>query len=194
MRRKWRPPQEDSKGAQEIARELEIHPLLAQILLNRGIKSTPEARAFLSPSLQDLHQPLLLKDMEPAVSRLNLALSRHEKILLYGDYDVDGITGMALMWHLLRELGGHVIHYLPDRVREGYGLKEEVIHWAKGEGVGLILAIDQGINADREAALAGFGINPHRHAIMVVAWRMDDRSAFIWSAPCEYRVSADGFT
>ena len=154
MRRRWRLPQGDSKEAQEIARELEIHPLLAQILVNRGVKNPPQAQAFLFPSLKDLHSPQLLQDMAPAVARLRSALSRQEKILLYGDYDVDGITGMALLWLLLRELGGRLIRYLPDRVREGYGMKEEVIRWAKGEGVGLIIAVDQGINAEREAALA----------------------------------------
>ncbi len=155
MAKRWRLPEADPGGAAQIAQDLNIHPLLAQILLNRGLRSPSEARSFLYPSLKDLHSPSLLKDIEQGVGRIRLALSRSEKILLYGDYDVDGITGTALLWLLLRQLGGEVIHYFPHRVREGYGIQEEVIRWSKREGVGLIVAIDQGISAWREVELAG---------------------------------------
>jgi single-stranded-DNA-specific exonuclease len=92
--------------------------------------------------------------MDRAVARLRLALHRREKILLYGDYDVDGITGVALLWFLLQELEGRSLTYFPDRVREGYGMNEGAIRWAREEGVGLILAVDQGINAHREEETA----------------------------------------
>ena len=152
--RRWRTSTPNPAVANKIACELKIHPLLAQVLTNRGIQTSEEAKAFLDPSLIDLHSPLLLKDMEEAISRLRVALARQERILLYGDYDVDGITGVALVWLLLRELGGKVSTYFPDRVREGYGMKEEAIRRAKEEGVGLIVAVDQGINAHREEELA----------------------------------------
>jgi single-stranded-DNA-specific exonuclease len=160
MAKRWRLPQGDPGGAAQIAQDLRIHPLLAQILLNRGLRTPSEVRSFLYPSLKDLHSPSLLKDIEQGVARIRLALSRSEKILLYGDYDVDGITGTALLWLLLRHLEGEIIHYFPHRVREGYGIQEEVIRWAKREGVGLIVAIDQGISAWREVEVAsGLGID-----------------------------------
>ena len=152
--RSWRISTPDPAVSQQIALELKIYPLLAQILLNRGIQTSTEARTFLAPSLADLHSPLLLKDMDLAVARLRLALHHQEKILLYGDYDVDGITGVALLWFLLQELGGKAMTYFPDRVREGYGMQEGAIRRAKEEGVGLIVAVDQGINAHREEELA----------------------------------------
>jgi single-stranded-DNA-specific exonuclease len=152
--RRWRISTPNPAVASKIALELKIHPLLGQILANRGIETSAEAKAFLDPSLLDLHSPLLLKDMEEAISRLKVALARQERILLYGDYDVDGITGVALFWYLLRELKGKVSTCFPDRVREGYGMKEEAIRRAKEEGVGLIIAVDQGITAHREEELA----------------------------------------
>jgi len=154
MRKKWRLPEPDPDRAKQIALDLHIHPVLAQILLHRGIQDSADARAFLHPSLKDLHSPFLLKDMDRAVARLRLALARAEKILLYGDYDVDGICGAALLWLLLKELGGKPISYFPHRLREGYGMKEEVIRWAGKEKIGLIVAIDLGITAHSEVECA----------------------------------------
>ncbi|MDH7499184.1 MAG: single-stranded-DNA-specific exonuclease RecJ [candidate division NC10 bacterium] len=154
MRRKWRLPEPDPDRAKQIALDLRIHPILAQILLNRGIRDSTQARAFLHPSLKDLCSPHRLKGTKEAVARLQLALSRSEKILLYGDYDVDGICGVALLWRLLQKMGGRLVHSFPHRLREGYGIKEDAIRWAQKEGVGLIVAIDLGITAHSAVELA----------------------------------------
>lgn len=137
-----------------LAQELKISDILAQILVNRGITSVDEAREFLWADLEQLHSPLLLPDLKLAVDRIALAISRGEKILIYGDYDVDGITSTTVLVLTLQELGAQVEFYIPDRLEEGYGLNLEAMERAKGEGFSLIITVDCGISALKEAQWA----------------------------------------
>jgi single-stranded-DNA-specific exonuclease len=133
---------------------LEVSDLLAGLLVNRGISTVEEATVFLNPEFKNLHDPFLLNGMEEAVNRIKKALSKKEKILIYGDYDVDGLTAAALLTSVLKEMGGSVCSYIPHRVKEGYGLNEEAIHLAYKNGVNLILTVDCGTNSLREVILA----------------------------------------
>lgn len=121
--------------------------MLAHLLATRGVTTFEEARAFFRPSLDDLHDPFLMHDMEKAVERVLRALATKEKVLVYGDYDVDGTNGTALLWTFLRSAGANVEYYIPDRVKEGYGISSAGIVYASQRGVTLIVAVDCGITA-----------------------------------------------
>ncbi len=144
----------DSQLCKVLSSELGISGLLAGLLINRGIASAEEGKVFLNPELQDVHDPFLLNGMKEAVSRIREALSRREKILVYGDYDVDGLTATALLTLVLKEMGGDVDSYIPHRTKEGYGLNEEAIRLANENGTGLILTVDCGTNSLSEVILA----------------------------------------
>ena len=153
MRKKiWniRPPSGD--GGQ-LARLLKISPITAQVLINRQITDAEQARAFLSPKLTDLIEPDKMPGIAPAVERIKRALADSERFAIYGDYDVDGITGVAILWHLLTILGGQVEYYIPHRIDEGYGLNAGAIKQLAQAGVKLIITVDCGITAAGEAAL-----------------------------------------
>jgi single-stranded-DNA-specific exonuclease len=120
---------------------------LVKLMVQRGIRSVEEARVHFRPELSQLHDPFLMKNMDKAVNRLTEAIDRGEKILVYGDYDVDGTTAVASMYSFLRELTPHVAYYLPDRYTEGYGISTAGIDFAKANGFGLIIALDCGIKA-----------------------------------------------
>ncbi|MDA8211769.1 MAG: single-stranded-DNA-specific exonuclease RecJ [Clostridia bacterium] len=137
-----------------LAQELKIPDIMAQILVNRGISSADEAREFLWADLGRLHSPLLLPDLKVAVERIALAVSRGEKILIYGDYDVDGITSTTVLVLTLQKLGAQVEYYIPDRLEEGYGLNLGAMEWAQQEGFSLIVTVDCGISALKEAQWA----------------------------------------
>lgn len=124
---------------------------LARILMNRGISSYDAARDFFRPSREKLHDPFLMKDMDRAVNRLESAIRQHEKIMVYGDYDVDGTTGTALLFSFLREIGADVSYYINDRIREGYGIALSGIDHAHSEGVKVIISVDCGITAVKQA-------------------------------------------
>ena len=132
----------------KLSRELGIGTSLATLLLQRGLNSFNKAQAFFCPSLADLHDPFLMKDMDVAVQRLHTALEEDQGILVYGDYDVDGTTSVALLSSFLNDLGyeNHEF-YIPDRYKEGYGLSKAGIDHAKVKGLGLIVALDCGIKA-----------------------------------------------
>jgi len=149
-RKRWRLVAGERERLDLLAREAGISPLLALILLNRGITTPQQAREFLTPSLGNLHDPYLLQDMDRAVARLDRAIAKGEPILVFGDYDVDGITGTALMVTVLRELGARVGYYIPARLQEGYGLNKTVLHRAAARGYKLILTVDCGITAVEE--------------------------------------------
>jgi single-stranded-DNA-specific exonuclease len=138
----------------QLARELEVSPIIARIMLNRGLDSMRSVKEFFNVGLQHLHDPALMADMPAAVERLVRALSRNERILIYGDYDVDGTTATALVTLALRALGVNAPHYIPDRLREGYGLSMTGIEKAKADDVNLILAVDCGVTANKEIAHA----------------------------------------
>lgn len=150
----WRLLQSPPRLTQEIAAACGVSPVVASILIHRGINSPAEARAFLTPSLEDLSDPFLLRDMEAAAQRLAQAIRRGEKILIYGDYDADGVTATALLHTVLTQLGGHPSSYIPDRMSEGYGLNLEALACAKREGMNLVVAVDCGIRSLEEAEFA----------------------------------------
>jgi single-stranded-DNA-specific exonuclease len=140
--------------SQELARSLKVSPLLAQLLINRGITEAAHASVFLRPKLTDLIEPGRMPGMGPAVSRLKQALAERQKITIYGDYDVDGITGVAILWQVLTLLGANVEYYIPHRVDEGYGLNAEAVESLAGSGTKLLVTVDCGITAFRSAERA----------------------------------------
>ena len=138
----------------ELTKELHINPLLAELLLKRGIASVEEAHKFLHPSLDDLHDPFLLPDMEKAIKRIEKALGNKERILIYGDYDVDGTTAVSLVYKFLRKITNNIDYYIPDRYDEGYGISIRGIDYAVETGVKLIISLDCGIKAISKVAYA----------------------------------------
>ncbi len=146
--RNW---QED---AGRLARELGMNPAFGKLLLDRGITTAEEARKFFRPSLTDLHDPYLFRDMAAAVQRLNSAMGHKERILVYGDYDVDGVTAVALVYRFLQQFYSNIDYYIPDRYEEGYGVSRQGIDWAAEEGVKLIIVLDCGIKAVEEVKYA----------------------------------------
>ena len=131
----------------ELEGRIGLHPLVCQILANRGFRSVEEVDKFLEPSLQDLYDPFLMLGMEKAVERIVQALHSREKIVIYGDYDVDGITSISLMVRYLRQLGGDVGYYIPHRMVEGYGLSEAGLDSVRRMGASLVVTVDCGISA-----------------------------------------------
>ncbi len=157
MNYKWNyelPNPQQSAEAKRLAEEAGIHPVLGRLLLNRGISSATEARRFFRPQLTDLHDPFLLNDMPQAVERLNLAMGRKERIMVYGDYDVDGCTAVALVYKFLRQFYSNIDFYIPDRYEEGYGISHKGIDFAAETGVRLVIVLDCGIKAVDEIAYA----------------------------------------
>ena len=130
-----------------LAKEINVPEPIAKILVHRGIDDYDKAKAYFRPSMDLLHDPSLLDGMDVAVERILTALRRNEKMLAFGDYDVDGTTGAAMLYLFLRELGGDISYYIPDRIKEGYGISRQGIELARQNGVSLFLAIDCGITA-----------------------------------------------
>ncbi len=148
------PSPERAAAANRLARELSLHPSLGKLLLDRGFTDTAEAYRFFRPQLTELHNPFLMDDMQAAVDRLNEAMGRKERIMVYGDYDVDGCTAVALVYKFLRQYYSNVDFYIPDRYDEGYGISRKGIDLAATEGVRLIIVLDCGIKAVEEIAYA----------------------------------------
>jgi len=140
---------------ESLARSLKISPITAQLLINRGINDELQAAHFLYGDMRSAHDPFLLKDIKKACGRIKLAISKSEKILVYGDYDVDGITGVALLYTVLKHLKADVESYIPNRLEEGYGLNKEAVKAARKKKVALIITVDCGISAHEEVRLAG---------------------------------------
>jgi len=128
-----------SAAAAELASCLKTSPLIAQILLNRGVATPADCSAFLAPSLHHLHQPSLLPGVVRAAERINHAIANKEKIVIYGDYDVDGITATAILWHAITLLGGQVDYYIPKRLEEGYGLNSEALKQLADQGAKAVI-------------------------------------------------------
>ena len=147
---------------QQLEKELNISSAAARMLVVRGIQTADEARAFVRPSLDKLHDPFLMRDMDKAVERLHQAITQNEKILIYGDYDVDGTTAVALMYRFLEAMrregdeakGAEIDYYIPDRYTEGYGVSQRGIDFAAAQGCGLIITLDCGIKAVEKIAYA----------------------------------------
>ena len=157
MNYKWTyedPKPEEAAAAALLARETGVHPALGRLLRRRGITTTAEAKRFFRPQLTDLHDPFLMNDMQKAVDRLNAALCRNERILVYGDYDVDGCTAVALVYKFLVKFYSNIDFYIPDRYDEGYGISKKGVDFAAECGVKLIIVLDCGIKAVDEIAYA----------------------------------------
>ena len=157
MNYKWSYEQaspEQLERAKELANNLGISPILGRFLIQRGIHTVQEAKRFFRPQLTDLHDPFLYTDMDIAVTRLNEALGRKERILVYGDYDVDGCTAVALVYKFLQQFYSNVDYYIPDRYEEGYGVSHKGVDFAYETGVKLIIVLDCGIKAIDEIAYA----------------------------------------
>jgi single-stranded-DNA-specific exonuclease len=151
---RWRFSECEESRVTELAQTLALHPLVARLLINRGMGDPEAARRFLRASVEDLHDPFLLDGMERAVQRIQDALARGEKIRIYGDYDADGVTSTSLMMRVFRRLNADVDYYIPNRFTEGYGLNREALIQAKNEGVDVMISVDTGISAVEQAALA----------------------------------------
>ena len=139
---------------EKLSAEVGIDRVLADLLVKRGVETFEQARSFFRPSLDDLHDPFLMKDMDVAVERLHKAITTGEKILVYGDYDVDGTTAVALVFSYIRRFTSKVDFYIPDRYDEGYGVSYKGIDWAFEGGFGLIITLDCGIKAIDKAEYA----------------------------------------
>jgi len=157
MHFKWNyqsPTPEEEQAAKELGQKLNMSPTLALLLIRRGITTESAAKRFFRPQLADLINPFLMKDMDVAVDRLNDAIGRKERILVYGDYDVDGCTAVALVYKFLQQFYSNIEYYIPDRYDEGYGVSKKGIDYAKETGVKLIIILDCGIKAIEEIAYA----------------------------------------
>ena len=157
MHFKWNytpPAAEQENAAKDLGEKLGINPILASLLIRRGITTESAAKRFFRPQLADLINPFLMKDMDAAVDRLNDAMGHKERILVYGDYDVDGCTAVALVYKFLRQFYSNIDYYIPDRYDEGYGVRKNGIDFAKETGVKLIIILDCGIKAIEEITYA----------------------------------------
>ena len=157
MHFKWNyqpPTTSEEKEARALSDKLNMSPVLCQLLIRRGITTESAAKRFFRPQLSDLINPFLMKDMDLAVDRLNDAMGRKERILVYGDYDVDGCTAVALVYKFLLNFYSNIDYYIPDRYDEGYGVSKKGIDYARDTGVKLIIILDCGIKAVKEIAYA----------------------------------------
>ncbi|WP_379134957.1 single-stranded-DNA-specific exonuclease RecJ [Paenibacillus sp. sgz500958] len=144
---KWHSPAADSEAIKELARSLSISTVVSSLLITRGISTPEKALAFMSGDGDQLHDPFLLKGMSEAVPRIRRAIQDGEHILVYGDYDADGVSSTALMIFLLRHMGASFDIYIPHRSNEGYGLHNHALDWALQQGVSLVITVDTGISA-----------------------------------------------
>jgi single-stranded-DNA-specific exonuclease len=144
----------DPEVIEKLSNELNIDHILAELLVQRNITDFDQAKAFFRPELKDLHDPFLMIDMHKAVERLNRAIQENERILVYGDYDVDGTTSVAMMYSFLNQFHKNIEYYIPDRYSEGYGISEKSIDYATKEGIGLVVALDCGIKAIEKIEMA----------------------------------------
>ncbi len=147
MQKRWSIPIPNPQLQVDLSNALNIHPITSQLLVNRGIQTVDEARNFLNANLSALHDPFLLKDMDQAVARIRRAKEKQERVLIYGDYDVDGVTSSVLLRNIFKKLGMDVLHYIPHRMAEGYGLNHSIVDYTREQKVNLLIAVDCGISA-----------------------------------------------
>lgn len=151
MEKRWvYKPTSNEEDIKQLSEDLNIDRLLANLLIQRGIKTYDQAKKFFRPSLDELYDPFRMKDMNRAVERIEKALQNHQKILIYGDYDVDGTTSVALVYSFLRKHYSNIDYYIPDRYKEGYGISYNGINYAAENNVSLIIALDCGIKASNK--------------------------------------------
>jgi single-stranded-DNA-specific exonuclease len=155
MNKRWKIlSQSDADQVQQLSKQLNINPVLSNLLLQRGITSYDDAFRFFRPSLSFLHNPNLMADMHLAVARIEQAIAKGEHVLIYGDYDVDGTTAVAMMYRFFKTRFAQCSFYIPDRYAEGYGISIQGINWASEQGISLIIALDCGIKANDKIAYA----------------------------------------
>jgi len=147
MQKRWTILQADAEKVNSLQQSLKIHPAICKILVQRGIETFDQAKNFYRPQLSDLHDPWLMKDMDKAVDRVTKAIGSGEKILIYGDYDVDGTTSVACMYQFIRKFHSQLDFYIPHRYREGYGVSRAGIDFAKDHGFSLVISLDCGIKS-----------------------------------------------
>ncbi len=145
--KRWTYRETDEAAVTALQKELNIHPVLCRLMVQRGITNLEEAKLFFRPSLDDLHDPFLMKDMNEAVERIETAIAKGQKILIYGDYDVDGTTSVALMYTFLKDFYERLEFYIPDRYAEGYGVSKMGVDYAINNHFKLIIALDCGIKS-----------------------------------------------
>jgi single-stranded-DNA-specific exonuclease len=151
---KWVLAESDEGAVATLAEQASLHPLIARLLVNRGITAESDARFFLSSDLSTLSDPAIFDQMERSVTRIRTAIAGGETIVIYGDYDVDGVSGTSLLYLALKKLGARVSSYIPDRITEGYGLNTAALEAIRNKGAGLVISVDCGITAHREAVAA----------------------------------------
>ncbi len=154
MEKRWNLISAEPAKVRELQSALKIHPILCELLVQRGITDFEEAKKFFRPSLDHLHDPWLMKDMRKAVDRINIALKSNEKIMVFGDYDVDGTTSVATLFQFLKQLTQNLDYYIPHRYKEGYGVSKIGIDFAKEKGFNLIISVDCGIKSTELIAYA----------------------------------------
>ncbi len=154
MQKNWKIIEFDQGKAEKISKELNVPLILGELLVQRGIETFNEAKSFFRPSLDDLHDPYLMKGMKEAVDRLEAAIKKKEKVLIFGDYDVDGTTSVAMVFHFLSRLSDQLEYYIPDRYTEGYGLSNKAVDHAINNGFSLVITLDCGIKSIDEVARA----------------------------------------
>lgn len=155
MNKEWILKTQPEEGLiKNLQNQLNIHEILCTLLIQRGVDNIDTARSFFRPELDSLHDPFLMKDMDKAVERLTQAIFEEEKILIYGDYDVDGTTSVALAYNFLKELSPNIYTYIPDRYTEGYGVSQKGIQWAIDHNINLFITLDCGIRANNNIQLA----------------------------------------
>jgi len=151
---RWRLRDENKQALNFLIREFGVSPILAKIIVNRDIGDADAVKSYLFPSLSNLHNPFLMQDMKKAVDRMIRALLHAEKIVIYGDYDADGITSVVALLRFINKIHEEATYYIPDRVSEGYGLNRAAIERFHGEGVKLIITVDCGMANHEEIVLA----------------------------------------
>src|ERR1700691_4345443 len=144
---RWLIPPTDPQAVRSLASQLGVQPVTASVLVGRGLTNPDAARRFLTPDLGHLHDPLLLTGMRDAVARIKTAIQAKQKILIYGDYDVDGTVSVVILKKAIEMAGGQASFHVPHRLREGYGMRADVIERAAAMGVELIISVDTGIRA-----------------------------------------------
>ena len=154
MQKRWTIQKHDAAAVNKLASELNVKPLVAALLITRGYETPEKAFEFLNPSPEHLHEPLLLKGMRDAVDRIQKAVANHEKILIWGDYDVDGTTGTVLLRKMLSMLGSESVFHIPNRFTEGYGINIPALEEAHENGVSLVISVDTGTTSVKEVEFA----------------------------------------
>src|SRR5499427_5781643 len=152
---RWEQTPCDDAAATRLSAALSIPPIVARLLCQRGLSDPDRATRFLNPALDQLHDPSALADMPAAVDRILAAVARKERIAIHGDYDVDGVTSTVILRRALELLGADVVHFIPERLKDGYGLQPEVMDRLFAQGVQLVVSVDCGIRAAEAARRAG---------------------------------------